>query len=185
MTDYDAPPKKPSHVPSWVMLGFVLGALTVWSLLDTSPRATVATDESGAPPAATTTRDDPTAENPLARPDRPSIEIVEALLELYRPFVFWDRGLTQIAVWNGRTAAYTDYFEVISTETGTYFRSLEALTWWPIENYGPEESPIRFCETNEMRLRRFREAGLVPEQRVLPPPQPPRFEGARGRDPAP
>jgi hypothetical protein len=159
------------------MLGFVLGGLAVWSLRDTSPRATLPADEVAAPPPSA--REDLTADNPLARPDRPSLEVVEALFELYRPFAFWDRGLTQIAVWNGRTADFTDFFEVVSTETGTYFRSLPALTWWPIEDYGPEESPLRFCETNEMRLRRFREAGLVPDQRVLPAPKPPRFEGAR------
>jgi len=178
MSDYDAPrPPRPSRAPSWVLLGVVLGGLTVWSFYDsTEAEVAVSAVSEVEPPAP----DEPAPPaNPLARGDRPSLEVVEALFELYRPYVFWDRGLTQIAVWNGTTAAYTDFFEVVSTDHGEYFRSLEALTWWPIEDYGPEESPIRFCETNEMRLTRYRAAGLVPEQRVLPPPPPPRFEGAR------
>ena len=104
------------------------------------------------------------------------MQVVEALFEQHRAWAFWDHGATQIALWNGATGAFTDFFEIRRTEEGTYYRTLDALTWWPIEYYGPDNAPIRFTETNVMRLARYRAAGIVPEERKLPPPPPPHFD---------
>ena len=168
-----------SHVPSWILIGFGLGALTVWGFLSrpeppppvTPPAADV--DATAATPLASPATP---RRNPAALTDRPSLQVVEALFEQHRAWAFWDNGATQIALWNGATGAFTDFFEIRRTEEGTYYRTLDALTWWPIEYYGPDNAPIRFTETNVMRLARYRAAGIVPEERKLPPLPPPHFD---------
>ena len=90
---------KPSQVPSWVMVGFALGILTMWAF-DSGD------DAPAPPPAATTPSPTKTSEelaprdNPLSRGGKPSLEVVQDLFAGLRDWAFWTDNRTEIAVWN-------------------------------------------------------------------------------------
>lgn len=110
--------------------------------------------------------------NQLRIEDQPSLTVVEALFEQYRGYAFWEDDRTEIGVWNTRTLTFADKFEVLRTDTGTYFRTIHAFTRLPLEKYGPSDSPILFTETATQRAARYLESrGHVPKS--LPPPPPP------------
>lgn len=170
--------QKLSPVPSWITLGFVLGALTVWAFLKRPERpanmgAGVAGD---AAIVAGAQVEEPKPRNVASLADRPSFNVVDAVFELHRAYAFWEDDRTQIALWNSVTGEYSDFFEVYRTDDATFYRPIEKITWWLIDGYGPEEGLIRFAETNDMRLRRYAKAGILPESRRLPPPPPPQFD---------
>jgi hypothetical protein len=175
MTEETPPePRPPSQVPSWIMLGFVLGVLVMFGWQRERPRVP---DEPTAGPAIVELKPAPpanpaTAVNELRIEDQPSLSIVEALFEQYRPYAFWEDDRTEIGVWNTRTLAFSDLFEVVRTDTGTYYRSIPSLTRLPVENYGPPGSPLLFTESTTQRAARYLKArGQVP--RTLPPPPAP------------
>src|SRR5690606_24948517 len=89
--------------------------------------------------------------------------------EQYRQYAFWEDDRTEIAIWNSRTLDFTDFFEVLRTDTGTYYRSISMLTRLPLVNYGPPDSPVRFTETAAQRAAREKERDTD-----LPRPTPPR-----------
>ena len=161
------------------MLGFILGSVTVWAFLrrpemPPSPPA-VEADATAEPSDAAANAPATKSRNIATLADKPSISVVEAIFEQSREYAFWFENVTQIAIWNSVTGDYTDFFEVYRTRDATYFRPLDKLTWWRIDGYGPDPGMIRFAETNEMRLIRYRDAGVLPESHTLPPPPPPRF----------
>jgi hypothetical protein len=154
-------PEKPSQVPSWIMVGFVVGVLTMWAFRsgkkqpEPAPVAVVV----ASPTALEMMADEP---NPTTIEGRPSLEVVEALFEELSAYAFWSDDRTEIAVWNGKTLSFSDYFEVLRGEQGWYFRSMTRFSRLPLEGYGPEASPILFTETSEQRMRRAIQ--LTPER---------------------
>ncbi|MCF3650758.1 hypothetical protein [Synoicihabitans lomoniglobus] len=145
-----------SQVPSWVLAGFLVGVVTMW-LFQSKPAEPTPVPGAAvaAEPAAET--EAPTS-SALRDAEKPSIEIVEALFEQFRDWVFWSDDRTQIAVWNSTTLSFSDYFEVVRTEEADYFRSIPGFTRLPLDGYGPVNSPILFTETAEQRAKRFYQA---------------------------
>ncbi len=151
--------KKPSQVPSWLMVGFVLGVLTMWLVRSgTSEPAEVIV----VPPAPPTVEEIAAElKSSVAPAERASLALVEALFDQYRGWVFWNEDKTQVALWNSNTLDFSDHFEVIRTMEGDYFRSISGFTRLAIPGYGPENSPILFTETAEQKVKRDRK--LNPE----------------------
>lgn len=169
--------RKLSTIPSWVMLGFVLGIFVMLGFRSRPPAPQAATP-------APVVESPATEVNESAIADQPSYTVVEALFEQYRQYAFWEDDRTEIALWNTRTLDFTDYFEVLRTDTGTYYRSISTLTRLPLVNYGPPDCPIRFTETAAQRAARLentranlpRPAPLTPvelPQISRPPPSEP------------
>jgi hypothetical protein len=163
--------RPPSAVPSWIMLGFVMGVLVMLGWRRDQERGA-----EPAPPAVVQVEPEPpnpaTETNTLRVEDQPSLNIVEALFEQYRAYAFWEEDRTEIAVWNTRTLAFSDAFEVLRTDTGTYFKSIPALRRLPLEGYGPQGCPLLFTETVTQRAARYLQSrGQIP--RSLPPPRTP------------
>ncbi|WP_221029681.1 hypothetical protein [Actomonas aquatica] len=170
--------QKPSQVPSWIMVGFAAGLLTMWGFQSGG-------DHDDAPAPAETTlaatassADSPPEkprENPLSVGDKPSMEMVQELFAGLRDWAFWTDDRTEFAVWNGTTMSFSDHFEVIRLRDADYFRAIPGFSRLPIDGYGPEHSPILFTETAEQRAKRFFEAN--PDKRPPPPakPQAPEF----------
>ncbi|HEY1848881.1 MAG TPA: hypothetical protein VGG37_06730 [Opitutaceae bacterium] len=130
--------QKPSQVPSWVLVGFGLGALFVLAL----PRSRVA-----APP--------PVAEAPAPPPkaaEEPKITTIEAVFALWDRYAVWSGDTTQVALWDSDTKSYSEYYEVLRTPSGYYyFRSLTSLTR-PILTHGVDDKgPLQFTETDKQR----------------------------------
>ena len=141
--------RKLSQVPSWLMVGFLVGVVTMWAFRSEPPEP----EPQPAPPPPTA--QEVVAEKPsvTAPEDQASFVILEALFDEYRSWAFWNEDRTQIALWNSKTLGFTDHFEVIRTLEGDYFRSIRAFTRLPIPGYGPPNSPILFTWTAEQKAK--------------------------------
>jgi|GEM_PF-850685 len=151
--------EKPSQIPSWIMVGFVIGLLTMWAFQSGgSDGAESETEPQVAAPAAAaveTAEEVQGASNPLAREDQPSIELVAALFDQFREYAFWHNDRTEIGVWNGKTLAFSDRFEVLVRGEQAFFRPIENFSRLPLAGYGPDDSPILFTETAAQRAERY------------------------------
>jgi hypothetical protein len=134
--DEESPPpvsSKPSQIPSWVTLGFVLGALFVLAL----PRKA---DEAAQPAPA-----------PAPAPARPAgparISTVEAVFAAWDRFAVWSDDTTEVALWNPETKSFSECYEVYRFGDNYYFRTIPSLTR-PVLSHGvAEDSPLEFTES--------------------------------------
>jgi hypothetical protein len=163
-SEYSRPPAKPklSMTPSWVMLGFVLGALFVVALQPGEKTVAPSPPAPAAPPAP------PTAPLPA-----PRLTTIEAVFADWGAFAVWDNDLTEVALWNTDQRGFTDFHEVRRVEGTFYFRTIPRLTR-RIVNRGkpqPESCPLQFTETEE-HYREWLEHGRTerrPQTRSVPP----------------
>lgn len=138
---YPLSSRKMSKTPSWVMLGFVLGAATVASLPQLRREKT-------AMPAQAMRQATP--EKPAAPSEPPQLTTIEAVFDQWATYAVWDYDTTEVALWNSRTKGFTDFFEVRRYGNTFYFRSIPTLTRRIISRGKPiPESPLQFTETEE------------------------------------
>lgn len=139
MTDL-APNRRPpisrmSKTPSWIMLGFCIGALFVWALPDDTPPP---------PPAP---RQEPVTV--LLRPHRMSE--IEAVFDQWGQYAVWDNDTTEVALWNTDAKAFTDTFEVLRVGETLYFRTIPRLTRPVIRRGVESKSPLQFTGVPDQR----------------------------------
>jgi hypothetical protein len=138
---------KLSKTPSWIMLGFVLGALTVLTFPHQEPEP---------PPPS---RIEPTKR--AVQPTPPTVErglFFEGVFEEWSKYAVWENDMTEVAFWNAETGAFSDRFEVYRTGDRNYFRSITRFTR-PVLTHGvPENSPLQFTETQAARDEWLRES---------------------------
>jgi hypothetical protein len=144
MDDDSPPPAKPTQVPSWLTLGFALGALFVLAL----PKR-----------AAVEPQTRPAAEAPAKpAPPRP-ISTIEAVFADWGRYALWSDDTTEVALWNADTKGYSDYYEVLRFGDNFYFRTLPRLTR-PILDHGvPDGAPLEYTCTVRQREEWLREVG--------------------------
>jgi len=147
--DEDSPPKtqpqdKPSPIPSWVSLGFVMGALVVLAL-PRRPSSSPAQPQSVLPSVSIQS----TAPiRPLAPPP---LSTIEAVFADWGDHAIWSKDVTEVALWDTRTKEFTECYEVVRVAGAYYFRSIPHLTR-PVLTHGVQEnSPLQFTETEEQR----------------------------------
>lgn len=132
------PKPKPSMVPSWVMLGFIVGALFVWALPKREPASA-----SG-----------PLEPSPPTVQAAPRFTTIEAVFAEWGQYAVWHQDRTEIALWNSATQAYSDCYEVLRNDGAFFFRSITRLTL-PLLTHGPqanlENCPLQFTETAAQR----------------------------------
>ena len=127
------PPPRPSKTPSWVLLGFLLGALVVWTL----PREAATTS---APPKTT-----------VVRLERPKETDIEAVFAAWGQYAVWDQDLTEVALWDVDMKSYSLFYEILRRGDAFYVRSIPKLTR-PILTHGVHvQSPLLYTETEQMR----------------------------------
>ena len=149
--EYPPSASRLSKTPSWVTLGFVLGAFFVWAL----PHA-----ERPAAPAA------PTLTVELQRPKTTDIEAVFAE---WGRFAMWENDLTEVALWDVDKKSYTLCYEVLRSGEALYFRSIPRLTR-PVLSHGlAGPMPLQFTETEAMRREWLEHGRFEP---VAPSPKP-------------
>jgi hypothetical protein len=126
-SSHPATPKL-SKTPSWITLGFILGALFVWWL----PREEMRTP---APPPART-----------VHLERPKETEIEAVFADWGHYAVWENDLTEVALWDPAQSAYAICYEVLRTGDLYYFRSIPHLTR-PVLTHGVRaDSPLQFTE---------------------------------------
>ena len=142
-------PARLSRTPSWVMLGFLLGALAVYAMMRPRGGAPVSTL-----PVATNT---PPAPEP--KREAPMLTTIEAVFATWGENAVWHANTTEVALWNTRDRDFTDFYEVRRIGGVNYFRSIPALTRRVIRR-GKEipECPLQFTETEE-QYREWKEHG--------------------------
>ncbi len=140
-------PATMSKVPSWVSLGFVLGALVVWAVPKPEPKA---------PPPAPAR-----AVAPPREPQATKLTTVEAVFAEWGSNAVWDSDTTQMAYWNPGTEGFTEFYEVRRIADALYFRSIPKLTRLVIRHGKPlpPECPLQFTETPE-QYREWREQAV-------------------------
>ena len=137
------PPKREqlSKTPSWIMLGFVLGAAFVlalppWRKQPAPAPAPVAAPVEPAPPAGPR--------------DPPLLTTIEALFAEEEKFAVWSDDITEVALWNKEDKGFTEFYEVRRSGAARYFRSIPMLTRRVIERGKPRPgSPLQFTESEE------------------------------------
>lgn len=140
-------PSQLSKIPSWISLGFVLGALFVWAL----PEPEV---EAPAPPPAA--EPPPSMPAPVRRGPA-SLSDIEAVFAVWGHHAIWYNDLSEVALWDTETKAYSRYYEVLRSGDRNYFRTIDRLTR-PILTHGVlVESPLQYTETEAMRNEWLRE----------------------------
>jgi len=130
------PPPKLSKTPSWVTLGFILGALFVLAL----PRR-----PAEAPPVL-----QPVREEPVRASGPRQLMTIEAVFAKWGREAVWSHDVTEVALWNSDQGKFSDYYEIIRNGEVFYFRSIDRLTR-PLLKHGQAsgESPLQFTETEE------------------------------------
>jgi len=156
-------PAKMSMTPSWVMLGFVLGAFFVWALPE--PEKTPPT-----PPARLERAPEQTM--PAAR--LPRLTDVEAVFAQWDRYAIWDNDATEVAYWNEETNSFSNFFEVLRVGDRLFFRSIPKLTRPLIKRGVEAHSPLLFtgvAEVSRPMLERATPPPMPdqPVERLLPP----------------
>ncbi len=127
-------PKRPSTIPSWVMLGFAAGVLFMWLI-----RSSV--DETApAPPA-------PAQPPPTRVAAAPKLMEIEAVFSAYSEYARWSNDVTEVVLWNRGAQQILDRFEVRRVGDALYFRTIPQLTRRILNHGVPDNLPIQFTET--------------------------------------
>jgi hypothetical protein len=149
-------PARLSKTPSWITLGFVLGAMFVLAL----PR-----EHRPAPPAVA----QPLAQPPV-RLERPVLTEIEAVFSEWGQYAAWEHDITEVALWDADRKAYAICYEVLRNGESLFFRSIPHLSR-PVLTHGvPNNSPLQFTEPEEQRQEWLR--ARWENTRWTPPPQP-------------
>lgn len=122
----DLPRREPlSKTPSWVMVGFVLGGLSAYTL----ERHFEKPDTPPAPRAQTTpTQPAVTVSPPKPAPPVAALGRIEDMFDAHRHHAVWIDDTTEVAIYNPEKGGFTDLIEVRREGDLYYFRSIPRLT---------------------------------------------------------
>lgn len=192
-----APKAEPlSKASSWMTLGFLFGAATVWAYLSHQEKPV-----SSAPPTL--------SEWPVKKQlDRAPLTRIEAVFATYKDLAVWDKNTTEVAMWREgtRDESEWEWYEVRRVGEDFYFRSIlhPSKNRLLITHGKPlgNEVPLRFTETEAQyqewfehgRFEKSEEASLqptilgpamVPAGETLPRPKGQKQKVSPPADPAP
>jgi hypothetical protein len=141
-SNYPVSRAKMSKTPSWIMLGFILGALFVVALpplkkKTTAPEPDVALKLAQPPP-------------PASASEPPRLTTIEDVFAEWGRHAIWSEDTTEVALWNIEKRAFADFYEVKRVNGVYYFRTIPRLTRRVINHGKPlPDSPLQFTETEE------------------------------------
>jgi len=173
MDEVDPKPPSPSQlskIPSWISLGFVLGALFVWALPSPETEAPVPS----APEAPEV------SVPPAVRSGPAPLSDIEVVFSEWGHHAVWSHDLSEVALWDTETKSYSRYYEVLRNGENYYFRTIDRLTR-PILTHGVKaDAPLQYTETEAMREEWLREKRqedwkVIRESNPLKPSKPDRI----------
>lgn len=160
--DDEIPKRRPSipqlsKTPSWVMLGFLLGAAFILAL----PRK---------PPAVLRPIVMAPSEKKVIT-QTPLLTTIEAVFPLWAQYAVWQDDVTQVALWNSEVGDFAECYEVRRSDGVYYYRTIPHLTN-VVRRHGPKpptECPLLFTETED-QYREWRENGRTERPAETPRP---------------
>jgi hypothetical protein len=160
MDEFDEPnpatSAKPSKTPSWIMLGFMAGALFVWALQHGKDTPAPASKPAPVVPATVA---------PVSLP--PRLSDVEAVFEEWKRYAVWANDTTYVCWSDPATGHYRDCFEVVRRGEALFFRSVPRPRNLRAIDGVPATSPLEFLNpVPEVR-------GLFGERIAQPVVEPP------------
>jgi len=143
--DEDAPEPTPSvrklsKTPSWITLGFLLGAAFVWSLPEPQK----------AP--------EPELPTQVVKLERPQQTEIEAVFSYWQDHAVWENDLTEVALWDTERKSYSICYEVLRNGDLYYFRTIPHLTRPVLTRGIPSDTPLQFTEPEARRREWLQEA---------------------------
>jgi len=143
-----------SKTPSWIMLGFVIGAIFVLSL----PRRSAEGGDVNEGPA------EPALPPLVVLKQEPDFTALEAVFTDWQHYAVWDGDVTEVALWDGEVGQYARFYEVLRAPSAPhgsggpgggaitfYYRSIPALTR-PVLTHGVSASaPLLFTEPDVLK----------------------------------
>ena len=146
--NYPLSASKMSKTPSWIMLGFVLGAAFVLALPQRTPKPVPAVAVPASGPA-----------NPAVPREPPPLSRIEIIFEKYGEGAVWSDNVTEVAMWDSVVERYADFYEIRRLEGKLYFRSIPQLTRRIIARGKIQaDALLQFTETEE-QYREWQEHG--------------------------
>jgi len=131
-----------SKVPSWILLGFLIGAAFVFLLRREFILGGDAAAATLVEPTPTVPVDRPTSLT--ARKGEPSLSAIEALWTAWGDHAVWMGELSEVAMWNTQSLAFSDYVEVTRRGESYFFRSIPKLTRPIVDRGLGIKAPIQF-----------------------------------------
>lgn len=165
------PREKASKIPSWIMLGFILGALAFYTVGEhlRGPKKTDAAASTTAQPqpapalesqASPTPEPDTTTQaSPLLREGRHmSLYAMDTIFRKWLVNAQWDYNTTQVVFWNPYDGKYSVPVQVLRYGTEDnyeyYYQPLDKLTRPLTREARRSEAPILFTESEDVTQRR-------------------------------
>jgi len=152
------PQPKLSKTPSWIMVGFIAGALFAYGV-----RQQISHQVETKPIGQTTPAPVP-AEAPhssAALKDHASLLAIENIFAQYQEHAVWHNDLTEVALWNAETGKYSELFEIMRSGEYFYFRTIPHLTRAVIRQNVDPNAPLKFTEPIDVQLKRLKETSSV------------------------
>jgi hypothetical protein len=158
--NYPLSPAKMSKTPSWIMLGFVLGALFVVALRPRGKKA--------AGPVEVRPPLELKAPRPARQPQ--PLTTIEAVFTEWVQYAVWYNDTSEVALWNSDFNDFADFFEVRRFEGIYYFRSIPRLTRRVFTPPNlPPNSPLHFTIPEEVYREFFSGERSTPWSELRPP----------------
>jgi hypothetical protein len=153
--------EKLSKVPSWIMLGVVLGGIGFYGVQSFFDEQRGKKQRQKAPPAASTPALPPARDASGGKPSATakndphmSLFAIDAVFRAHGASAVWEHDLTEIVLWNPATQSYSTGVEVLRNGDTYYYRLLDRLTR-PVLTEGVDpNAPIRLTEPASYQERR-------------------------------
>lgn len=156
MTDSKPARESLSKVPSWIMLGFVIGCIVALAVKDNiDDRKRVKAEAQAKAQAAQAAQIEAKKPEPKPETRRLTLDAMEALFLQWKERAIWRHDVTEVAFWNPENNQYSEFVEIFRNGEELYFRTIPRLTR-PLLPVSDAEAgmPLRFTETEESRAER-------------------------------
>lgn len=160
MSDSDAkiPREKLSKTPSWIMVGFIIGAMFAYGVQSEVARRNQSVPPP--PPSPMPAKAEPPKSVAVVK-DHASLTAIENVFTQYERLAVWRNDISEFALWSAETNKFSEYFEVMRSGEYYYFRSIPHLTR-PVLRYEQDtDLPLRFTEPEDVQLKRLKETSSV------------------------